>query len=167
MDGGSAIIALQRRLFLARTRAMGYMADVRAGSHPPSVMTQVVDTEVTEQLAAELDLDECISRPCQNSGKCVDMQGVGGKYRCACIEPEGRESRDYFRGDNCEIHVLRDTLWAYDWLMETSFLVGVSLVAIPLLSAAWQVYQFGKVKYDEYGNHMVCHQLVDCPSLSL
>ena len=38
-----------------------------------------------------VDVDECVSSPCQNGGNCTD--GVNG-YKCACV--------DGYEGDTCE-----------------------------------------------------------------
>ena len=39
-----------------------------------------------------LDVDECLSEPCENGGTCLDE---ASRYECQCV--------DGFRGDNCEI----------------------------------------------------------------
>jgi hypothetical protein len=39
----------------------------------------------------EVDIDECLSSPCENNGNCTDGDN---RYICAC--------KDGFMGDNCE-----------------------------------------------------------------
>ena len=45
-------------------------------------------------LNCELDIDECVSRPCQHSGACIDQ--VNG-YLCDCVEG--------FTGSHCDMNI--------------------------------------------------------------
>ena len=146
VDGGAAAMVLMRRLNLVRTRTASLIAQARVGLlEVPAMKQQVMDAAVTEQLASEFDLDECISQPCLNGGVCEDRTGVGGAYFCVC------DGTDY-RGDICGIEILTDHLWATNWLMESSLFVGASIVIIPVLAAAFQFYKYGKLKAAELGN---------------
>lgn len=44
--------------------------------------------------------------------------------------------------------ILESNIWAVNLFMETSALVGLSLVVIPLITASFAIYKYGYQKFD-------------------
>lgn len=92
------------------------------------------------------DIDECISQPCWHGGRCVDQSGPGGGFRCICpVE---------YRGPTCAVKKLLDTTWALRLFLQSSGMVGLSLVIIPAVIAVHQIQKYGLQKVNEFGGAM-------------
>merc|ERR1711907_568689 len=140
IDGGKSVIALIRHQRTVNLNVASQAASLRLGHVGVEEFQQ--ESMIPAALQHPWDLNECISSPCLHGGTCVD--GIVS-YECVCTSD--------FRGDECGVYKLpSNNLWFQNWLMQTSLLVGVSVVIIPLLVALQQFIVYGSQKFDEFGN---------------
>ncbi len=61
-----------------------------------------------------IDIDECVSIPCQNGGKCIDLVNA---FQCSCMSG--------YSGNNCQIGKSLEILFNYSELTSIFTIVGL------------------------------------------
>lgn len=87
------------------------------------------------------DIDDCISQPCWHGGTCKNEPG--GQFRCLCPLQ--------YRGPTCAVEILLDSTWALRLFLQSTAMVGLSLVIIPAVTAAHQIQKYGLQKVSDFG----------------